>query len=161
MNEKNPVTAYQRASAAGATPVGLVVALYDTILRDFRRALEALESANVQVRVFELNHALTVIAHLQSVLDFDRGQHAAKTLDRFYNITRSLIVEANAKADRHSLLQLIELYSSLRQAWQEVDRKVPASQQSSPVSVPNPASLPAPISLASSDEASRRASWNA
>ena len=64
MNDYSAVSAYQQSTARGASPVGLVVSLYDTILRDFRRALAALDSNNVELRVFELNHALTVIAHV-------------------------------------------------------------------------------------------------
>ena len=62
--DNRPGTAYQHASAGGASPVGNIVALYDTILRDFRRALAALTVGDVETRVYELNHALTVIAHL-------------------------------------------------------------------------------------------------
>jgi flagellar protein FliS len=161
MNEKNPVSAYQKAAAAGATPVGIVVALYDTILRDFRRALEALDAGNIQFRVFELNHALSVIAHLQNTLDFTRGHDAAKTFDRFYHVTRGMIVAVNARADRTILLQLIEMYGSLRQAWQEVDRKLPAAQQLPQVPSSNSSIDPAPSSAVPLEEPPHRATWSA
>jgi flagellar biosynthetic protein FliS len=69
MANNSPASTYQQLAARGASPVGLVVSLYDTILRDFRRAQAALIAGDVEQRVFELNHALTVIAHLQSVLN--------------------------------------------------------------------------------------------
>jgi len=127
MNERGAAFAYQQSSARSATPVGQVVALYDTILRDFRRAGEAAQSGNVEKRVFEMNHALTVIAHLQSVLDHQRGGDAAKHLQRFYEVTNAMVLQASVSGDRDSLNKLIDLYSSLRQAWQEVEKKLPAA----------------------------------
>ena len=47
------------------------------LLRDFRRADAAINKGDVETRVSELNHALVVIAHLQSVLDFEHGADAA------------------------------------------------------------------------------------
>ena len=77
MKDSGAISAYQQSSVRGASAVGLIVALYDTILRDFRRALEAFDAGSVEARVSELNHALTVIAHLKNVLDHEKGGEAA------------------------------------------------------------------------------------
>jgi len=45
------------------------------------RALAALQDGNIETRVFELNHALLVIAHLQNVLNDEHGGEAAKHLN--------------------------------------------------------------------------------
>ena len=125
----DPTLSYRQASARGASPLGQIVALYDTILRDFGRALEALKARDVESRVFELSHALTVIGHLQCVLDHDRGGEAAKAFERFYNVTRGMIVRANVRATPESLEELISLYGALRQAWYQADRQLPVDQQ--------------------------------
>lgn len=121
---ENAFLAYQTNSARGASPVGQVVALYDTILRDFRRAAAALDAGNVEGRVFELNHALTVIGHLRSVLDHQRGGEAARRLERFYDVTQSMIVQANLSPSREAIQLLADLYSTFRQAWQEAERQL-------------------------------------
>jgi flagellar secretion chaperone FliS len=123
MNEQGAASAYRTATAQSASAVGRVVALFDTILRDFQRALAAVEAGNVQSRVFEMNHALTVIGELQGVLDFEAGGEAAKQFENFYNVARGLIVSANVNVSRESILGLIDLFKPVRQAWQEVDRK--------------------------------------
>ncbi|HET9802453.1 MAG TPA: flagellar export chaperone FliS [Candidatus Acidoferrum sp.] len=125
MSTPGYLSAYQQNSARGASPVGLVVSLYDTILRDFRRALDAITRGNVEARVFELNHAIVVIAHLQSVLDFERGADAARRFSSFYEVTRGMILSVNVDASRESLQKLIEMYSSMRQAWQQAESQVP------------------------------------
>jgi len=128
MDQNSAASAYQQSIARSASAVGQVVSLYDTILRDFRRALAAIESGKVETRVFELNHALTIIGELQGVLDFQRGGEAAKSLDHFYRVTRPMILEANISASRDSLLRLIELYQGIRNAWHAVEQKLPHSE---------------------------------
>ncbi len=139
MNNGNVAESYQRETARGASAIGGVVALYDTILRDFRRAAAALAAGDVQGRVFELNHALTVIAELHGVLDYDRGGEAAKRFERFYEVTRGLILEANLHSSAESLERLIALYSPVRQAWKTVDYQLPSGEprQAQPSTAPH------------------------
>jgi flagellar protein FliS len=165
MKNSGAISEYQQSSVRGATPVGLIIALYDTILRDFRRALDALDSSNVEARVFELNHALTVIAHLKNVLDHDKGGDAASQFSRFYEVTRAMIVDVNLKSSRESLLQLTELYTGLRQAWLQADRNLSVrsagpsvAPASAPSKIANPPS-PAPASEDLVPEA--RGRWSA
>jgi flagellar protein FliS len=165
MTNNHPAATYQQASARGASPVGLIVTLYDTILRDFRRAQVAFEAGNVETRVFELNHALTVIAHLQSALDRQRGGEAAERFDRFYKVTRALILEANIRPTAKAFHNLFTLYNSLRQAWQEVEQKSPADLQESPVPSTAPAAdapaVPRMITVPDDAADTPRGKWSA
>src|SRR5882762_8756713 len=117
MSNNSPASTYQQLAARGASPVGLVISLYDTVLRDFRRAQAALVAGNVEQRVFELNHALTVIAHLQSVLNHERGREEAKTFDRFYEIARDMILDSSVLCSLESLQKLIATFTSVRQSF--------------------------------------------
>ncbi len=128
----DPTLSYQRASARGATPIGQIVSLYDTILRDFLRAIAAIHAGDVETRVFELNHALLVIAHLQNVLNFERGGEAAKKFEQFYGVTRGMIVEANIQATPKPIEELIDLYGGLRQAWYQVEQQSRVEQPPAP-----------------------------
>ena len=160
MND-HPASSYQQASARGATPVGMVVSLYDTILRDFRRAQAAFAAGNIETRVFELNHALTVIAHLQSVLDRQRGGEAAQRFDRFYEITRGMILDANVRPTPESFQNLLDMYSSLRQAWHEAEHNVPGSSPEAAAVLPVPVS-PTPRAANPPDtEEPPRGNWSA
>ena len=136
MMSDHPALIYQQAVARGASPIGQVVALYDTILRDFVRALAALQAGDIETRIFETNHALLVIGHLLSVLDYNHGGAAARQLDQFYIMTCGMTVQANIQASTEPFEQLIDLYAQVRQAWHLVDQQVPADQQKSAVPVP-------------------------
>jgi len=125
----DPTLSYRQASARGASPVGQVVSLYDTILRDFVRTLAALQAEDVETRILETNHALLVIAHLQNVLDHDRGGEAAKILARFYDIARGKIIQANIQATPEAFEDLITLFGGIREAWYQSEQQLPAMQE--------------------------------
>jgi len=127
MKNQNALSAYQQNSVRGTTPVGQVVALYDTILRDFYRGLAAFESGNTEARIFELNHSITVIAELQSSLNFEKGEAAARRLNNFYELTRVLILKVSVSPSREGFQQLIELFKPVRQAWETINQELPAS----------------------------------
>jgi flagellar protein FliS len=158
----DPTLSYQRASASGATPIGQIVSLYDTILRDFLRAIAAIHAGDVETRVLELNHALLVIAHLQNVLNFERGGEAAKQFERFYGLTRGLIVEANVQATPKSIEELIDLYGGLRQAWYQAGQQSRVEQQAVPATVqPGNAAATDAVSPANDDVDTPQLQWSA
>jgi flagellar protein FliS len=164
MNETGVAHAYRESTAQGASAVGRVVALFDTILRDFQRALLAIDAGDVQTRVSELNHALTIIGELQGVLDYQRGGEAAVRFERFYNVTRGLILSANVGVSRESLLELMELYKPVRQAWSQVDQKLTnvetiESRKVSSATPPN--SSPRAANHTPAEEAQPAGKWSA
>jgi flagellar secretion chaperone FliS len=112
---------YNQTTTRGATPIGLIVIQFDQILRDLRRAAAALDAGDVETRTAQINHAILVIAQLQNVLDHKRGQQAANRFEQFYNLTRSMLVQAQSAASRQILQQCIEMYSTLRQAWHQAE----------------------------------------
>lgn len=154
MNHGNAAQNYQQENARGASAIGGVVALYDTILRDFRRASAAAAAGNIETRVFELNHALTVIGELNGVLDYQRGGEAAKRFHRFYEVTRGLILEANLRSSSESLENLIALYSPLRQAWKKIDGQIFSGEPRQPPPT-------APHHTEAADLPENSAKWNA
>jgi flagellar biosynthetic protein FliS len=121
-------SAYRQFAAFGASAVGQVIALYDAILRDFHRAVAAIEAGQIEQRVNAANHALIVIGELQGVLDFARGGQAARRLNSFYNVTRAMTTEAAVMNSRKKFQELISMFARLRAAWSQVERTVYPSQ---------------------------------
>ena len=160
MHNTDAAAAYQRVSSHGRSPVGMIVALYDTILRDFGRALAALGAGNVEARVNELNHAIAVIGHLEETLDHQRGGEAAHRFRQFYQVTRSMIVAANAKSDRESITELVELYAPMREAWQQAEQKLPSDAAPAPMRPADTANLSARTAVLVEAEAPR-GRWSA
>jgi flagellar biosynthetic protein FliS len=84
---------YREAMVRGASPVGLVVQLYGQIVEDLRQAAKAFEQKDIRDRTKYINHAIVVIGHLQSSLDFGNGSKVGKDLDHFYNVMRQNLVQ--------------------------------------------------------------------
>lgn len=58
----NPAKAYRQFSVEGASPVGLVVMLYERAIADLQRATTAVEAHDIELRTKHLDHFLGVIA---------------------------------------------------------------------------------------------------
>lgn len=118
----NPRMAYRENDARGASGVRLVVLLYEQIIQDLGRAVQALEQNDIELRTKYINHAVLVIGYLQSPLDFERGGKVAKDLDHFYNVLRQNMVRAQCLASNAALQHLITDVLAVRDAWIEVER---------------------------------------
>ena len=118
----NPRIAYREAAVQGASPVQLVIRLYEQIIEDLRQAVQAVERNQIELRTNKINHAILVIGHLQSRLDFEAGGKPARDLNQFYDFLRQNLLHAQARASKQILSQLITDLLAVRSAWLEVDR---------------------------------------
>ncbi len=118
----NARTAYRENDVRGASSVRLVVLLYDQLIQDLIRAAHAIEQNDVELRTQMLNHAILVVAHLQSPLDFAKGGKVATDLDHFYNVLRHNLVQVQFYPSKQAMSQQITDVQALRAAWIEVDR---------------------------------------
>ena len=118
----NPRTAYREDDVRGATAVRLVVLLYEQLVQDLTQALHAIEQNDIEVRTRRINHAILVIGHLQSPLDFANGGKVAQDLDHFYNVLRQNLVQVQFHPSQAGLSQQITDLLAVREAWTEVER---------------------------------------
>lgn len=114
--------AYNEVAVRGATPVGLVVLLYEQAIQDLQRAIAAIRDNNVEQRTREMNHALMVIGHLQGTLDLKNGGQIAANLHEFYERFKKNIMTAQAQVSPDIIRKQITDLLELREAWVEVDR---------------------------------------
>jgi flagellar protein FliS len=135
---------YREAAVRGATPVQLVICLYEQALEDLRRAVIALEQGDVEARTRGVNHAITVIGQLQGSLDMERGGEVSRNLSRFYDVVRSSLIEAQFKQSARILEQQVSHLVVVRDAWLEVERATagPASTPAPPLTIDQ--NIPAP-----------------
>ena len=133
----NTAILYRQNATRGATPVGLVVILYEEMIRSLQKALNAIQSGNVEERSIELTHVLGIIGYLQAVLDFENGKDVARKLAAVYNSARDRVFHANVEPQPRPVQQLITEFSSLAEAWREVDRQIGEA----PIAVSEPRTL--------------------
>jgi flagellar protein FliS len=113
------LTAYREADVQGASPVEVVIMLYDVLARDLKRVIAAIRAGDVQERVNQSNHAFQVLQELECSLDMERGGSTAKDLSRFYSHVRAKLMEVQFKLNPALLERQIEMLMELRQGWVE------------------------------------------
>jgi len=123
---------YREAAVRGASPVGLVIILYEEALRALRQAESAMARGDVEERTLSITHAMQVIGYLQFVLDFERGGQVARQLSSFYDYSRRRMFEANVKNSAEILGQLITDFTDSTEAWREVERALAAAPEGAP-----------------------------
>ena len=113
----------------GASPVDLVVALYDGVIRFLYSACDAVEHGDTDGRRAASKRALDIILHLQSRLRMDIGGAPAQALSEFYAATFAQIVQASQSASRQKFQHAIECVRNVRDAWRQVAADPAANPQ--------------------------------
>jgi len=134
---------YREAAVRGASPVQLVIYLYEQAIEDVRRAIVATEKGQIEARTQAINHALKVIGHLEGTIDMERGGEVAANLFRFYAAIRKGLVEAQVRQSSRILQQQVSQLALVHEAWLEVERAA-TPLSSLPSSIPGAASAETP-----------------
>lgn len=113
---------YREAAVRGASPVELVIRLYEQIVEDLRQASLAVDQNDIERRTQRIKHSLLVLGHLQSSLDFAAGGKVARDLDNFYNVLRGRLMQVQFRPAKAALRQVITDILAVREAWIQVDR---------------------------------------
>jgi flagellar biosynthetic protein FliS len=158
----NDVVSGRIAGRAAIPTRHQVIALYDTILRDLRPAMDAIADNDIARRLNSSNHAIMVIGKLQGVLDFERGAEPAKHLIGSYNVTRTLIMKACVHSERQQFEEIAEMFKKLRVAWSHVERTVAPAQPSERLRVSSEQrNIPQSIAGGSEKTGTSRGDWSA
>jgi flagellar protein FliS len=116
---------YRKSAIEGASTIGLMIALFDTLVGDFRRAADALRRNDIENRCRELNHAALVLGQLESWLDIENGGDSAQTLARFYTYLRGKMMESALTKSARLLETQIDMILHVRSSWQQLDASYP------------------------------------
>ena len=114
---------YQEHALDGASPVELVVALYDGIIRFLYEAVEAAERGDVDRRRAAVKRALAILIHLQARLRLDIGGSPAKALSEFYASMFALILQGSTGNSAERFEDAIRCVRNIRDAWRQVARE--------------------------------------
>lgn len=142
---------YQESAIRGATPIELVVVLYDSAIEDMRRALVAMQQNDIETRCRQMAHALIVLQQLQGTLDFERGGDAARQFEQFYSLVRAKLLEAQIRNSPETLREQLRYFSEVRDCWVEAKRIMQPARNAGA----------APISSAAPESGSASSGWNA
>lgn len=156
MKRNETELSYRRSAIEGASPIGLVIALYDTLSGDLRRAANAIRNNDIEARCKDLNHAVLVLGQLEDWIDQKNGGELAQNLSSFYAHIRAKMMEASLNRSAKLLEAQIELILQVRSAWQQRDmtwQQAPEMPAEVGTELLNPAEKPVPERIAFSQSA--------
>ena len=121
MRTPSPFLAYKEASTQQASPVGLVILLYDGLVRDLKNAVSAMHAGNIEERCRSLKHGFVLLQQLELLLDAERGGVTAEKLRRFYRHLRGEMLKAQFERSPARIERQVALILDVREAWQTLD----------------------------------------
>jgi flagellar protein FliS len=120
---QNGAQAYRKNAALSASPVQLVVMLYDGALRFMEEGKRAMIAKDLETQNTKLQRAQKIVVELTSSLDFEKGGEISKNLFALYSFIIGELVEANIHDDPKRVENAMSTMSELREGWIEVEKQ--------------------------------------
>jgi flagellar secretion chaperone FliS len=111
--------AYRRTEAQSATPLQLVVMLYDGALRFLAEARSAQQAGDIATRARAVRKVSAIIAECQSTLNLETGGAVAVKLDGLYTYISARLIDITVKKDATAIDEVARLVATLREAWSQ------------------------------------------
>ena len=127
---------YRLQTAEFASPVGVIVQAYEQTIRALHDAGRAADQGKIEMKTQEVNRALSIVSHLQGMLDHEAGLKVAGKLEVFYETMRYQIVKASAQSSGDGLREVSNYFVTLREAWRVVEREHPMLPEGAAASAP-------------------------
>jgi flagellar protein FliS len=117
----NSYQQYIRHDVMMATPMELVVMLYTGCIKRLRLGQIALEKNDFEAANAHLQRAQDIVVEL--IMGLDLNYDIARDLLNIYEFVHREIVSANAAKDAALIPPVIEIMSTLREAWVQVQKE--------------------------------------
>ncbi|BBF83693.1 flagellar biosynthesis protein FliS [Aquitalea magnusonii] len=111
-----------KAAVYGASPVGLVVLLYEGAIKAINQAGYAIEAQRYDEKARLVSKTIDIIDGLRESLDLQQGSDAANNLNDLYIYMKQRLSIANLKNDLEILAEVRRLLETILPAWQELNR---------------------------------------
>jgi len=115
----NPYKTYLKQEIEGATKGKLVLLLYDGAIKFLKISVKHLSENKLNEAHTNIIKAENILFELMSTLNMDAGEIADNLL-RLYDYMIWQLVQANKDKDEQKVKPVIELLSTLREAWKDI-----------------------------------------
>jgi len=122
---------YKKLQVETASPIGLVVMLYDRAIVLLNKAKKEINEKQYEAKGHTLDKASDIILELLTTLDKDKGGEIATSLTNLYNFILREITDANSSLKTKHLDNACKILSELRESWESVkdNREIDAKSQ--------------------------------
>jgi flagellar biosynthetic protein FliS len=124
----NADLAYRKTAVEGASGFGLLIALFDTLAGNLRRAAAAQRRKDLETRCHEVKHATLVIGFLENCLPRSTGGELTQELSVFYASLRRKLIAAQVNQSAETFEREMAEVLRIREHWQKVEQRKVASE---------------------------------
>ncbi len=111
---------YKETQIETASPVKLIVILYEIIINSIEQAKSYMAEKKYDLVNKELSRAQDGIIELIAALDFDKGGDIAKNLYSIYLFCSRRLFEGNIEKNPQMLDEVKNILSNLKEAWERI-----------------------------------------
>ncbi|MBX3118179.1 MAG: flagellar export chaperone FliS [Fimbriimonadaceae bacterium] len=108
---------YKKNAVNGASPLQLIVMLYDGALRFMEAGKHHMKERNLEKQNDSLQKAQRIVLELMASLDMEKGGEIAKNLFSLYGYVTNELITANINDDPVPIDRSIKVLSDLRESW--------------------------------------------
>lgn len=116
---KNAQDVYRKQGVLTASPMELILMLYEGLRKDLLQAQMAIKNKNLQIAHNKLMNAQDIVTELVNSLDFKYS--ISNELFSLYDYILKSLQQINIKKDPEGIPPLLEIVESLKDAWQQVN----------------------------------------
>lgn len=107
----------------GASPVGLIVLLYEGAIKSLVQAKVFISQNRFQEKAAMISRAQDILEGLRVSLDHSKGKEISVNLEDLYEYSKYRLGVANLNNDVQIIDEISSLLGILLPAWQELDRR--------------------------------------
>ena len=111
---------YQKVQVTTVDRIKLVVMLYDGAISFLKTAISYLDKNDFAGKGVYIAKAQDIIDELNNSLNMNEGGEIAVNLRKIYNFLYFYLVKANLSRDKKMINEVINILSTLRDAWEQV-----------------------------------------
>jgi flagellar protein FliS len=133
---------YQNQEIMSASPIRLVVMLYERAIASLNEAVDAIAAGDVERRWQANKKAIEIITHLALTLDFEQGGEIARNLDNLYRFMLRVLLDVDLRNDPKPARHVIGLLEPLCESWKQLAKgaasggKAPATHSAESLATP-------------------------
>lgn len=129
MQKNNGYMAYSKTNVQTTDQLSLIIMLYDGAIRFMRKAINKINTNDVEGAHNYLLRSRDIIAELLSTLKVKDDDPVSNNLKNLYVFCYNKLVEANLNKDIQMIEDVIQVVNTLRQAWCDLKAQQNRQQQ--------------------------------
>jgi flagellar protein FliS len=119
---------YTEEEIRAATPLRLIIMLYDAALRSCEEARVCMERNDASELSQAIDKCNAIISELQSALNLKEGGDIASALNNLYNFMKTNLLRAGVERNPEMIGEVFKLLVNLRAAWRDVDSELASTK---------------------------------